>query len=445
MKRRNLQVILMLATISSSCALGQVSCLKGSTAETKLVCQFPFATGVFANASALGGSTGTNDAQRVAAGLNTAIATQLSQLPIASASSGQVVTYKAGLAKSFEDLGPILTDRAQTLGPNTFYLGVTASQFVFTDVDGKSLGSLPFSYFRNAYVNGVLQSTIYTTEKTNLHLKANQLVGVATFGIGKRFDASAIVPVVYISIGDTTYSTMNYVVDAATNTLSFQYASKDSSVPGTASGIGDITFNAKYSPWSSEHAAVALAANLRTPTGDELNLLGSGAFGFNPYVVYSYVSEHFSPHAKVGYQWNTATELNIGTPAQTSTTSTTSSTSPSSKKSLPGGMTYDVGADFTIHKKLTIAIDLLGNQYLNTPGLQSTQTSVAGVPGGSLNTISIVNSSYTINNVSTGFKWRPSRDLGLVLSANVLIQLNNVGLRSRPTPLVGISYRWGKD
>jgi hypothetical protein len=50
------------------------------------------------------------------------------------------------------------------------------------------------------------------------------------------------------------------------------------------------------------------------------------------------------------------------------------------------------------------------------------------------------NSSYTINNLSAGLKINPVREL--VFSGNVLFQLNNVGLRSRPTPLIGISYKF---
>ncbi|MGB7191509.1 MAG: hypothetical protein WBD10_15345, partial [Acidobacteriaceae bacterium] len=57
-----------------------------------------------------------------------------------------------------------------------------------------------------------------------------------------------------------------------------------------------------------------------------------------------------------------------------------------------------------------------------------------------LPTVTTANTSYTINDVSGGLKWNPYRDL--VLSGNVLYQIDNNGLRSRIVPLVGISYKF---
>jgi hypothetical protein len=45
-----------------------------------------------------------------------------------------------------------------------------------------------------------------------------------------------------------------------------------------------------------------------------------------------------------------------------------------------------------------------------------------------------------LNNFSAGLKIALFRNL--VVSGNMLVQLNNNGLRSRPTPLVGISYKF---
>jgi len=175
--------------------------------------------------------------------------------------------------------------------------------------------------------------------------------------------------------------------------------------------------------------------NFRTPTGDALNYLGSGAWGFNPYLVYSYLWK-VSPHAKIGYQWNTATELNNPT------------STPGGNQALPGGLQYDLGGDWAATKHLTVAIDLLGSQYLNSTKLALSTVPLTFLPtptsttktSVNLPTVVRANSTYTINDLSAGVKWNPYRDL--VLSGNVLFQLNNVGMRSRPTPLVGISYKF---
>jgi hypothetical protein len=47
-------------------------------------------------------------------------------------------------------------------------------------------------------------------------------------------------------------------------------------------------------------------------------------------------------------------------------------------------------------------------------------------------------SSYNLSQLSLGLKVKPWKNL--ILYGNVLLQLNNVGLRSNPVPLAGISY-----
>jgi hypothetical protein len=429
MKRRTLP-LLLLAAFTASGAMAQINCTSGPAAD-KLACEFPFATGVLTNAQATGNQSQT--AQQVAESLNIAIATQVSQLPLATASAGTVEVYKAGVPETFNNLGPILTDRASTIGKHRFFLGFTASQFVFTDIDGKSLGALPFTYVRpTTNSSGQVTSNTYTNETTEANLKVDQVVGVATFGITDRIDVSAIVPWEYVSFGDTTAKSINYTTDPNNNIL-FQTAPANSYFPGTSYGVGDITFNLKRSMWSGEHATVAAEFNLRTPTGDDENLLGSGAWGLNPYVVYSYLWK-VSPHAKIGYQWNTKSELNNPT------------LQPGGNLDLPGGLQYDLGADWAVQRHLTIAGDLLGNQFLNTPKIvvPTTPTVTLAQSGSStgvkLFTTTTENSSYTLNNLSAGLKIALVRDL--IISGNVLNQLNNNGLRSRPTPLVGISYKF---
>ncbi len=441
MKRRIIQLLLV-ASISSTGAWAQISCASGPAVK-KLVCEFPFATGQFTNDTALGSqasSSGTaTSAEQLAGSINIGIATQVSQLPLASASAGTVEVYKAGVPETFNNLGPILTDRAQTIGRHRFFLGVTASQFVFTDIDGTSLGALPFAFESTAYgpcttspcTSPPVLTNTFTTEDTNLAFKIDQFIAVGTLGLTNRVDVSVVVPVEYVSLGATTYNSTSYTVNASGALVYPKYSNPNTYATGTASGVGDIEVNGKGSLWTGEHATVAAALNLRVPSGDDLNYLGSGSWGVNPYLVYSFLAR-VSPHVKIGYQWNTATELN---PSYTSQGQFVKNVS------LPGGLQYDGGADWAAAKHLTIAADVLGNQFLNTPRLVPTTTNIS-ISGTStpLNTSVTGNSSYTINNLSAGLKISAYRDL--VFSGNVLVQLNNNGLRSRPTPLVGMSYKF---
>lgn len=420
MKRPILQLFL-LAVISSSSALGQINCLTGSAAN-KLVCQFPFSTGVLSG-SGLNGS-GAQSAVKTATAINTAIATQVSQLPLATASAGTVEVYKAGVPETFNNLGPILTDRAQVIGKGKVFVGGTASQFVFTKIDGISLGSLPFAYSQSS-ASG---STIYTSETTNLSFRMEQFVGVATVGLSNRIDVSVIVPIERVSLGATALNSVSYLQNSGSTVATGPFSNPNIYTHGTASGLGDLSFNIKSVLQTGERATVSAGFTVRTPTGDDLNLLGSGSFGFDPYVVYSYLAR-ISPHAKIGYQWNTKSELNNPT------------LSAGGNQSLPGGLNYDIGADWALARRVTLAADLLGNQYLNTPSyvpVNSTITTAAGPQ--TLGSSTTGNQSYTISNLSTGGKFNLFKSV--VLSANVLTQINNNGLHSRPTPLLGLSCKF---
>lgn len=432
MTKRTLQLLLF-AALSSTLAMAQINCATGSSASTKLVCQIPFSTGVFTNNSS---ASATGTALKNATAFNAAIATQVSQLPLASSSSGIVVVYKAGVPEIYNNLGPILTDRAQTIGRHKLFLGVSASQYVFTNIDGISLKNVPFTYEATATdpTTGAILSNTYTSESTNVHFTLDQLVAVGTFGLTKNVDISVVVPYERVSIGAQTYNSEAYILNANNVLVLGPYSITSTYVPGNARGIGDITFNVKGMLWHGEHTTFGAGVNVRTPTGDELNYLGSGAWGVNPFVTVSYLWK-ISPHAKVGYQWNTATDLN--NPTLTA----------GGDQNLPGGFQYDVGADWAWLRHVTLAGDLLGSQYLNAPtlvpGTTSLPTPATNPPTPStinLPTVTTANTSYTINEVSGGLKWNLFRDL--VFSGNALYQINDKGLRSRIVPLVGVSYKF---
>jgi hypothetical protein len=429
--KRTLQLLLLVA-LSSSGAIAQINCSSGPAAQ-KLVCQIPFATGLLTNDKALGAQGQTSPtAVQAATIFNSAIATQVSQLPLSTASAGTVLVYKNGIPETFNNLGPILTDRAQVIGRGKVFIGFTASQYVFTDIDGISLGSLAFGFQSQARDSaGNLISTTFTTETTKLAFKVNQFISIATVGISKRVDASVIVPAERVSLGATTFNSRSYIESAGSNTATGPISNPSVLNAGTASGIGDLLFNVKSVLVSGEHATFSAGMNFRAPTGDDRNFLGSGAVGYNPYLAYSFLAK-ISPHAKIGYQWNTKTELNY---------QVNSSTGIGDKHSLPGGMQYDVGADWALAKRVTIAADLLGSQYLNAPIVVTQSSRLATTSGAvSLNTSAAENSAYSLSNLSTGVKLNPFKNL--VISANLLTQLNNVGLRSRPTPLLGLSYKF---
>ena len=98
---------------------------------------------------------------RIAASLNGSIAVALSVIPLASPASGVITridpTTGAELPSSIS-LGPIFTERAETIGRHKFYVGVSNQDFHFATLNGKTISPATMlqtqSSPTNVYLNG---------------------------------------------------------------------------------------------------------------------------------------------------------------------------------------------------------------------------------------------------------------------------------------------------
>jgi outer membrane protein OmpA-like peptidoglycan-associated protein len=437
-KVRALLLFIPFAGVAAPYMLGQVDC----TTSTKLVCQFP----VSAETLALNtlGEGAVAPAQSVATPINGSIAAQLTQLPIPSATVGVVSLQQKGsdVGVPFENLGPVLSDRPDTIGKGHIFIGFNYQYFNFNALDGVDMNALKVGFAFPATI-GNDSVTYYGEENNKVKFQLAQYIGVLTYGLTKTMDMSIIVPFNSVKLSATASGFQAYFFDNAKNTytnISDIYSSGTAvSTVGSASGLGDITISLKKLIAGSEgsRTAIASGASFRFPSGDALNYLGSGAIGGNFYGLFEYRAR-VAPHLKLGYQWNgTSQLLNLNSPPTTR---------------LPGGLQYDAGADIKLTRSVTFAADLLGSQFVNAPSfvegvlpLDPTPNSTnGGGPGSGIPqsnaTVTGLNNTYTTVNVSAGLKWSPLPHF--LLFANVLMQTNNVGLRSDPVPLFGAAYNF---
>ncbi|HEY5329700.1 MAG TPA: hypothetical protein VIJ79_07445 [Acidobacteriaceae bacterium] len=441
MKENMMNVGRKMILISVGCfacvaAKAQVDC----SATTNLICQVPFVSGATQN-SILGKAA----AEQQASIFNGPIGAQLSQLPLSTSAPGFITLGGA----PYKNLGSILIDRPDTVGLGKFVVASSIQQFNFNHLDGIPIGNIPFVYTTST---GALDfPTQIVSQIESVRLKVNQYVVLATYGIGKKTDLTVIVPFSHVSIAAQTLNQTTYFITPQ-NTLGFSQVFQPNYVPGTASGVGDVTVNVKQQVWSgggSKRGSMAVGGAMRFETGDALNYLGSGAYGFNLYGLIAYKAE-VSPHAKFGYQWNTKSVLLNPTGA-------------GPNLNLPGGAQYGGGVDIAMGSHVTASTDILANEFVNspyiTPGCQTIpassvtiSTPVCGAtssntPGALTQTLVTLNQStvtYTTANFSGGLKWKPFPGHGsasrLIVYGNVLVQMNNVGLRSDPSPSGGISW-----
>ncbi len=396
--------------------------------------------------------------------LDTAIATQITLLPLASPASGFTYRYDpatGGLQQLKETFGPVLTERGETIGRHKFYFGATFQRFRFNKLDGVPLHNFPavFSHQADTGKGGVSEpyESQFVSTQNSLDLKVNQYTFFGTFGITDRIDLSLAIPVLQIGFNATSNATIQRTVgtepaglgfahffDPSNTATSLTHTFSNNQYPNqvagdlyenpsrnNAAGFGDVVIRLKGTIYRTEYIRLALLTDLRLPTGDERNFLGSGAYGVKPAVAVSIKTGPLTPHVNVGYQWNGSSLLGGDILAGT-------------KSNLPGFAFFSVGTDLGIRPSLTLAVDYLGQELINAPRIQSSTYTVQS--GYSLasgqtsfpTTIAAPRQTYNQSSGAVGLKYNFYDRL--ILSGNLLIALNDGGLRERVVPLIGLSY-----
>jgi hypothetical protein len=350
--------------------------------------------------------------------ISATLATQLSQLPIAAAASGVGITIGAsGLPTvSNEGLGTMLTQRGRTIGRHKLLLSFNYQRFSFQTVDGLSLKSLPL------VVDYYPTHTTYIEDSSAVSFRVDQFTALATFGLTNRIDVSFILPFSQVNLATAAtviQHNISYPGGVASDSRVVLYTPATMYLPGTATGIGDVRVNVKANVLGAEgKTSMAVGGEVRFPSGDAINYLGSGAYGFKPYLVISRRGR-LTPNVNIGYQWNGGSVLNFG-------------------DNLPSSFLYSGGADFRVSKRLTLTGEFLGQYVINAPRLRLTNVTIPAV--GSRSTVQSFTGSYAMHNGAVGFKANPFG--GLILSASAMFKLDDAGLRSKIVPLFGVAYRF---
>lgn len=410
--------------------------------------------------------------------LNSAIATQITLLPVASPASGFTFEFDRSTGvyrRSSQTFGPVLTERAETIGKHKIFIAGTFQRFRFDTIDGKPLHNWPavFTHVAGTGPNGAAEpyETQFITTNNSLDLKVNQFTFFATYGVTNHFDVSVAVPFVQIGMNAASYATINRTVGtepalvngvlqpccssgppyanyfdpanpatSLTHTFSnSQYGTAAASVNNLygdpsrhdAEGLGDVIFRFKDNLYHGERMSLSLLTDLRLPTGDAMNLLGSGAIGWKPFMALSVRTGPVTPHVNAGYQWNGQSIL--GGNLITGT-----------KDNLPGYAFWSAGADYGVFRRLTVAADYIGQELINAPriGVTTYTSQLPLVTTGKVETFGsaapVTNQTYNQSNLAIGVK---ASVIGqFVVAGNLLVALNDGGLRQKVVPLIGLSY-----
>jgi hypothetical protein len=368
--------------------------------------------------------------------INIALVRQLGALPIPSPASG--FTYKfdnstGTFVRSTQSFGPILADRAETIGRGRFAFGYSLQQFSFETFDGLSLSHIPGVFTHDDFNLGGGRADVITTQNT-IAASVTQSTFSLTYGATEHFDISLGVPAIRTSLSVVSDAMIHRIGTASNRAIHFfrdpdapgTYGNERSYVAhGSAAGLGDILVRGKGTAFKTARAGIAVGLEARLPTGQEENLLGSGSLGIRIFEAVSATYRRVTPHVNVGYQWNGRSVLAGDVATRV-------------KGDLPDELSYVVGADVGIEKRLSIAFDVLGRHSSDAPRLSRSTFTAAGSPSQTFPDIAFGVGS--LNVVSGAFGLKANVAGTMLVTFNLQFKLNDAGVRTRVTPLVGLEY-----
>ena len=357
------------------------------------------------------------------------IGAEVSNIPLGTSAGGFTYNYDSALGvfnRTTESFGPAFAERAVTQGRGRASFGMNYLHSRYESLDGKNLenGEIKFNLLHQpltptSFVEGdVVQAAL------DLKLTSDTAAFFFNFGVTNRFDLGAVVPVVHVAM-DLTYRAT--ILDFATHTVSptthvFASGAKtqDFNTQGSASGIGDIVVRGKYALAGGPGGGLAVGVDLRLPTGDETNMLGAGATQTRFLLIASSpLRGRVSPHVNVGYTVGSG--------------------------EVKDQFNYVGGIEIAPSPKITVVADLLGRSVrdtLRTIDRSTPHTFREGL-GAPLETTTLESVGFesgTLNSVLGTAGVKVNAGQRFLISAHVLFPINDAGLRSRVTPVIGFDY-----
>ena len=327
-----------------------------------------------------------------------ALLVELATLPISTSSGGFTYEFSPALGtmeRASQTFGPFFLDRALTAGRGQASLGLTFRHTSFGSLDGRSLTEGTLVTTANRFLD---EEAPFDVETLELRLRASTFTFVGNYGVSDRLDVGAAVPVVTLRLdGERTNVYKGESLLQARGSA-------------VSTGIADVALRAKYQIFRNGPQGVAAAAELRLPTGDADDLRGAGKAALRLSGIGSMARGPVEAHANLAL--------------------------------TEGGISREVSFGGAVGWAATGHVTLSGELLVRRIGALGRIVEVSEVHPTLLDveTIRLLASgdSATTGIGVVGVKWNVARTV--LVSASLLLPLNDRGLKSRPTPAISIDY-----
>jgi len=287
------------------------------------------------------------DSQSALNNLSTALTSNIGVFAFNSTSGGFTFDPERGVpVVTQEGLGPLLAERATTLGRGKFNIGFSYSRIDFSRFNGTPLDKLSLTFLHDDVNHDGIRGPIdspFSVEldqiriDLDLHIAQDLFAFYGTYGVTQNLDVGVILPIVHSEARAAAHASIVRISPISAQVHNFDPSRPpDSVIDREAAGVGDMVLRAKYN-FSRDVEAwpdAAVVGQLTLPTGDESNLLGTGETSGLGLLVLSKRFDWLTPHLNVGYEVSTASRLS--------------------------NVRYIIGADAAVSDDIAIAADVLG-------------------------------------------------------------------------------------
>jgi hypothetical protein len=409
--------------------------------------------------------------------LNKSLVSQLSTFPLGSSSAGFVYRrdpVTGAVTPASQSFGPSFAERPLTVGRKKYNIGFSFQGTTYDSFEGQTLddGSIKFYLQHNdccpapkpdqtniADLTPFFEGDLIETAVA-LEIETDTTSFFANVGVTNNFDIGVAIPIVRVDLNASGVATIDRL-STADNPLIHSWDGLGQtvrvvdSVGGSASGIGDILLRAKYNFFQTDTAGLAAGLDLRLPTGDEDDLLGTGATQTKLLFIGALERDRWAPHVNLGYTFSSGTlsaeVRNIVIPQFGTTTNPPQTVletlePPDIDLSLPDEFNYVFGVDVAASSRVTVAVDVIGRLLRDVTRFDvtsstyrfqtSTDPTIRSATRDALNVTETGNLNLAL--LAIGGKVNVARTL--LISASVLIPVSDGGLKPRVTPVVGFDY-----
>lgn len=376
--------------------------------------------------------------EQLAPSLNTAITNNVSSFPNSNTSIGVTFSFESGAPEKIRRaIGPVFGETATTLGKKRLNLGMNTSRLAMDSFRGMDTRNLTFTFTHVDVTNdGTLGENPSESDtidvRLGLDVDATIYAFYASYGITDRLDVSVSVPYIDIALDGTAVAEVSSFTLANLGMANHHFGDNpqrpvlQTEVPykDSAAGLGDVSLRAKYNAFTTDRFQLGFFFDYRFDNGDETNFLGTGANEFRLAQVLSGGSDQYQ------YLINLAFEKRPGE-------------QDSDEIELLVGFNNEVGNGFAW------AIELIADYDINDlEAIELLEGSVEIVDRSGdalyprqvdLSNIPERNDDSSIN-ASLGLRWAPTDKL--IFVGNLLIPVNDAGLRSNVVATAGFGYNF---